>query len=168
MKKKSKVKAKPKMKRIVKMKEVSSSYLEMGLETEVPVENSATDRIDIQRLEMLNDRLCQTLEAISLERWSALNLNSAWAVSNLSHGVPSEIPHHGVHPAHWPISRFETMPYIGYAPTPHYHAIPNFEVPGYVNPMAGYEGVIPMNPSCFGNAGYTHLPLGPWIQSTMW
>lgn len=37
------------------------------------MENSSTVRIDMQRLQMLNDRLCQTLEALNQVRLTAHN-----------------------------------------------------------------------------------------------
>lgn len=54
------------------------------------MENSTTVRIDLQRLQILNDRLCQTLEALNQVRMSAHSANTTygWTPNHFGHGYP--------------------------------------------------------------------------------
>ncbi len=62
------------------------------------MENSSTVRIDMQRLQMLNDRLCQTLEALNQVRLTAHSFAPA-AFINPTMGM-------GMHPGYAPQSNF--------------------------------------------------------------
>ena len=61
------------------------------------MENTTTVRIDIQRLQILNDRLCQTLDALNQVRLSAHAQVTGYAPSHLGAGytnpyLPQNLP----------------------------------------------------------------------------
>ena len=77
------------------------------------MENSTTVRIDMQKLQMLNDRLCQTLEALNQVRLTAHNIAPA-GFTNPQVGLN---PHMGTGMVPW-----ATLPVNGY---------PQFAQPGF-------------------------------------
>jgi hypothetical protein len=91
------------------------------------MDNTTTARIDLSRLQLLNDRLCQTLDALNQVRFSAHHVSAPTHVSHTGHG--HGFGHTHAHPG-------MTHSHIGYghAPhmtthyTPHYapHYTPNF------------------------------------------
>lgn len=64
------------------------------------MENTSTVRIDLQRLQILNDRLCQTLEALNQIRLTAHS--PAYFGAPVGYGVPA---------FGWPATNFN--PYVG-------------------------------------------------------
>ncbi|MEZ0391420.1 MAG: hypothetical protein ACAH59_04345 [Pseudobdellovibrionaceae bacterium] len=104
------------------------------------MENTATVRIDIQRLQVLNDRLCQTLEALNQVRLSAQAPVSFGAYTG--YGVPA----YG----------WNTNPFAGYSvPTYGWNANP------YMGPYAApYSTNTPTfgNGFGYGYGGYGYTP----------
>ena len=125
---------------------------------------NTTARVDIERLQILNDRLCQTLEALNQVRMSAHNMGYS----------------HFQHPAHlgysnmsYPMTAFygmntqPTMPFQsnwGWSqPLP--HTVTPFATPAYWGAQGGYRPNFFGGPFSegrfFGFEGQTHNTMDP-------
>ena len=100
------------------------------------MENSSTVRIDLQRLQILNDRLCQTLEALNQVRMSA---------HGLAAHQPTGVAFGGAYPQYpqYPQQQYWGAPihpmFAGYPVAPGYStALSTWGAQAYGQPFTGY------------------------------
>jgi hypothetical protein len=100
------------------------------------MENTTTVRIDLQRLQVLNDRLCQTLEALNQVRMSCHNVHAgAW-----SYGLPAVTPYNTL--PGYGVSTFG-VPSLGAYGIPSIPTPSIYGSPIYGSPAFGMNGFVP-------------------------
>jgi hypothetical protein len=109
------------------------------------MENTSTVRIDLQRLQILNDRLCQTLEALNQIRLSA-HSPAYFGGAPVGYGIPA-----------YGMPTTAMNPYMGQYVNPYIGATPYAGVTPYVGatPFYGY-GIPAVTPNFFGGVGVGH------------
>lgn len=109
------------------------------------MENSSTVRIDLQRLQVLNDRLCQTLEALNQVRMSAHNMTPGFGHSygyNMGYVPQQQMPmwgashpmfHNGFVPSYGAFHGYNNIPAWN-----HQHSFAPMYAGHHNSPFTGY------------------------------
>lgn len=104
--------------------------------------NTTTARVDIERLQILNDRLCQTLDALNQVRLSAHNVSYS----------PMAQPFYS-QPIHGQLNQMVPA-FGGYSPNTAWgytQALPQTVTPFHAQPQFGFESI---RPSFLGSTDY--------------
>jgi hypothetical protein len=123
-----------------------------------------TVKVDIQKLQLLNDRIAQTIEALNQVRMSVHGIQHT--VSPFGYGAP----YSGFTPQLGIPQQLGFAPQFAPYPTPY----PGTPYPGMVGPQSavpygvpfgGVQHVSPLMP--YTNNGISHTPAQPWQWQTL-